>query len=156
MGFKTKESLKKHHRSKHERDKFTGNFDVNGQEILLSAAEHGSSPEDSNDSVKSESSPNIKTLSQLDSNCPECGKHFEKRDKLKRHYIIHTGEKPFECDDCDKKFGRKDSLTNHKKTKHSDNMVTGLECYLCDKSHGSKWHLNRHLEKAHNVEIAVE
>jgi len=132
------------------------NLENNGQKSLPSA-EDGSLPEESNaTSVKSESSPIVKTLSQLDSNCPECGKYFEKRDKLKRHFIIHTGEKPFECDDCDKKFGRKDKLTNHKKSKHSDNVVTGLECYLCDKSHGSKWHLNRHLEKAHNVEIAVE
>ncbi|XP_036064830.1 zinc finger protein 641 isoform X4 [Onychomys torridus] len=45
--------------------------------------------------------------------CTECGKSFGRRHHLVRHWLTHTGEKPFHCPRCDKSFGRKHHLDRH-------------------------------------------
>ena len=45
--------------------------------------------------------------------CPICNGRFT---DLKRHSIIHTGERPYQCDLCSKRFNRKFSLKCHMKT----------------------------------------
>ena len=41
-----------------------------------------------------------------------CNKAFYERAKLKRHFLVHTGEKPFTCEVCKKAFGYKPTLEN--------------------------------------------
>lgn len=49
--------------------------------------------------------------------CPweNCGKFFPSLSRIKRHYIIHTKEKPFKClnKDCMRRFSRKDNMLQH-------------------------------------------
>ena len=45
--------------------------------------------------------------------CHDCGKKFLALSKLKRHRIVHTGEKPFSCEICSSKFTQKVNLQKH-------------------------------------------
>nr|XP_045007825.1 zinc finger protein 641 isoform X1 [Jaculus jaculus]XP_045007826.1 zinc finger protein 641 isoform X1 [Jaculus jaculus]XP_045007831.1 zinc finger protein 641 isoform X1 [Jaculus jaculus] len=53
--------------------------------------------------------------------CTECGKSFGRRHHLVRHWLTHTGEKPFHCPRCDKSFGRKHHLDRHLLTHQGQN-----------------------------------
>ncbi|XP_047738138.1 mucin-4 isoform X2 [Hyalella azteca] len=51
--------------------------------------------------------------------CPHCDRRFGWSTDLKRHVIIHTGERPFKCQVCSHAFTRKFLLQNHVKRLHS-------------------------------------
>ena len=46
-------------------------------------------------------------------NCPICSKSFRRKDNMKEHLFCHSEEKPFSCTDCGKSLSRRSSLTNH-------------------------------------------
>lgn len=45
--------------------------------------------------------------------CAVCFKSFEAPSKLKRHYVIHTGQRPYRCNMCEKDFTQSSHLKTH-------------------------------------------
>ena len=52
--------------------------------------------------------------------CTHCGHQSTKSSNLKRHLLVHTGERPFKCDQCTQSFTLKLTLKNHTQAKHSE------------------------------------
>ncbi|XP_023173597.2 zinc finger protein 771 isoform X2 [Drosophila hydei] len=60
--------------------------------------------------------------------CPLCQRPFGTRHNLKRHYMIHTGEKPFSCSKCRKPFRECSTLKKHMVTHVRDRWYKCLRC----------------------------
>lgn len=52
--------------------------------------------------------------------CQYCEKTFTKRSALKKHEMIHTGERPHECPECGKAFIQRVSVKAHRKIHYPD------------------------------------
>ena len=72
--------------------------------------------------------------------CSTCGKALKTVKTLKRHKLIHSGEKPFICACCEKGFLDKDRLTQHLKI-HTEKFA----CKHCEKTFSTKSSLNLHI-----------
>uniref|UniRef100_A0A0K2U4P3 C2H2-type domain-containing protein n=1 Tax=Lepeophtheirus salmonis TaxID=72036 RepID=A0A0K2U4P3_LEPSM len=50
--------------------------------------------------------------------CDQCERRFFTRKDLKRHSVVHTGDREFPCHHCTQRFGRKDHMVRHAKKSH--------------------------------------
>jgi len=60
--------------------------------------------------------------------CDKCGKCFKDIHSLRKHYMVHTGEKPFQCSKCDYQCRFRTMLVIHER-KHTGEKP--FECSIC-------------------------
>uniref|UniRef100_A0A4W5KGX0 C2H2-type domain-containing protein n=1 Tax=Hucho hucho TaxID=62062 RepID=A0A4W5KGX0_9TELE len=90
-----------------------------------------------------EGSPSISGDPEQAKNCClECGREFSSAYKLRRHLLIHTGEKPHSCSVCGKSYTYLHTLKSHE-LKHTGEK--SYKCSVCEKSFNQKGNLNQHM-----------
>lgn len=78
---------------------------------------------------------------------PGCNGVFLDKNKLRRHIIIHTGEKPYKCDICGKRFGLEFNMKIHRRI-HSGEKPYSCKYPGCNRGFNQKTNLAVH-EKTH-------
>uniref|UniRef100_A0A9J7YSU1 C2H2-type domain-containing protein n=2 Tax=Cyprinus carpio TaxID=7962 RepID=A0A9J7YSU1_CYPCA len=116
-----------------EKDQYENlnDFITGEKSLCCSQSEKTSTPEEAQ---KTENASNF--------TCIECGKGFRFKGSLKRHMMLHSGEKPFTCLQCGKKFSIQQNLTYHLRVHTGERPFT---CEQCGSSFIQKVCLKRHM-----------
>ncbi|XP_055607425.1 zinc finger protein 852-like [Uranotaenia lowii] len=106
----------------------------------------------------------IKPSSSKDNNkhvCEYCKKGFAYLSGLKKHSLVHTGQKPHACPDCGRCFSQKVNLTIHMKQHTGEESSKKFFCPICQKGctrmSELKIHLKTHWKKTpHGCPLCTE
>ncbi|XP_073444507.1 uncharacterized protein [Dendrobates tinctorius] len=63
--------------------------------------------------------------------CIECGRHFKRKDHLKRHQRLHKDERPYSCSECGKGYNHISVLVEHQRTHTGERPFVCNECGKC-------------------------
>lgn len=96
----------------------------------------------------SHANPNSHHGPNFPCSCDFCGRMFAKKEYLRRHVRIHTGERPYKCVICGHSFRRSHHLRCHELTHTGTKPYT---CGICGKAFNLSHHLRRH-EMTHTGE----
>ncbi|XP_069056633.1 uncharacterized protein [Pleurodeles waltl] len=83
---------------------------------------------------------------ELPFQCPQCGKRFRRLSHLKQHDVSHTVARPFQCLVCKKEFKRLADLSRHREV---HNNQKAHQCGVCYKYFSRSYSLLRH-QRSHN------
>ena len=87
-------------------------------QILVNIAE----VQNSSSTIEQYSSYNMNGLWTFVCHFNNCGRLFKSKQKVQRHLLTHTGEKPYACRFCDYRTARKDQVKIHEYGKHYDDL----------------------------------
>lgn len=80
--------------------------------------------------------------------CPTCLKSFKDNSKLRRHQLVHTGERPFQCPYCEKWFSIDFNLKTHIRI-HTGEKPYKCTVFGCEKSFNQSGNLKSHMNSRH-------
>jgi KRAB domain-containing zinc finger protein len=63
--------------------------------------------------------------------CDICGKGFATKDKMRIHYRVHTGVKPYTCQYCSKSFTKREYLIMHERVHTGEKPYSCQHCGKC-------------------------
>eukprot|EP00731_Ephydatia_muelleri_P036568 Em0280g2a len=75
--------------------------------------------------------------------CQQCGRGFSDQSTLKRHLVVHTGKRAHQCEHCGKAFAL-DSTLKYALLTHTGEQ--SHRCEECGKAFPKNSHLKRHMQ----------